>query len=127
MSKSINPSESELEILQVLWQNGESSVRNINEKLNEQRDVGYTTTLKIIQIMFDKGYVNKNTSQRSHTFTAKVKEKDIKGSLLDKFVKNTFKGSAKELVMHALGKYDTDQEELDEIKALIANLEKQES
>jgi len=118
------PTESELEILQILWANGPSPVRLVNEKLNEEREVGYTTTLKLMQIMTEKGLVERNTESRSHIYTAAVTEADIQQRLLKKFVDSTFRGSAMNLVMQALGSQRTSQEELDEIKALIEKIEK---
>lgn len=117
------PTESELEILQILWQEGPSSVRTVNEQLNEAREVGYTTTLKIMQIMADKGLVTRNTESRTHIYAAAVEEAEAQKNLLEKFVDTTFRGSAMSLVMQALGNHDASEEELDEIKALIKKLE----
>lgn len=122
--KEINPTESELEILQVLWDSGDLSVRAVNEKVNEKREQGYTTTLKLLQIMTDKGLTVRNTESRSHIYSAKVKEKRVKNSLLDSFIHTTFKGSAANLVMQALGSQGATSEELDEIKSLIKSIEK---
>lgn len=117
------PTESELEILQILWQEGPSSVRTVNEQLNEAREVGYTTTLKIMQIMADKGLVTRNTESRTHIYAAAVEEAEAQKNLLEKFVDTTFRGSAMSLVMQALGNHNASEEELDEIKALIKKLE----
>ncbi len=119
------PTESELEILQVLWQNGPSSVRFVNDKLNEIREVGYTTTLKLMQIMVDKNLAIRNTDSRTHIYSANVNESDTQKHLLKKFVDKTFRGSAIKLVVQALGNHDASQEELDEIKALIRKIEDQ--
>ena len=125
MSKStVRPTESELEILQVLWHNGPSSVRYVNEVLNEEREVGYTTTLKIMQIMLDKGLVTRNTDSRTHIYDAGVSESDVQNQLLNKFVQTTFRGSASRLVLQLLGNHDASAKELDEIKSLIEQLEK---
>lgn len=125
MSKSIKPTESELEILQILWQRGPSSVRSVNEKLNEQREVGYTTTLKIMQIMLDKGLVNRNTSTRTHIYEAAVSESDTQKHLMDRFLETTFKGSAGKMIMQALGNHKASSKELEEIKKLIQKIEKE--
>jgi len=120
------PTEAELEILQVLWQNGPSSVRFVNDKLNEQKEagkVGYTTTLKLMQIMVEKGIANRNTDSRTHIYLAKITEQETQTQLLQKFVDATFRGSAMKLVMQALGNHETSKEELDEIKALISKIE----
>ncbi|MCO6487535.1 MAG: BlaI/MecI/CopY family transcriptional regulator [Phaeodactylibacter sp.] len=117
------PTESELEILQVLWQHGPSPVRFVNDKLNEEREVGYTTTLKLMQIMAEKGLVWRNTDSRTHIYQAAVSEADTQKRLLQKFVDTTFRGSAMKLVMQALGNHQASPEELDEIKALIEKME----
>jgi len=118
------PTESELEILQVLWQEGACSVRKVNEVLNENREVGYTTTLKIMQIMTDKGLVTRNTESRTHIYMAAAKEKDTQRSLLQSFIKKTYRGSAISLVMQALGDQDATQDEINELKEMISSLEK---
>ncbi|MFK7808138.1 MAG: BlaI/MecI/CopY family transcriptional regulator [Saprospiraceae bacterium] len=120
------PTESELEILHVLWANGPSSVRFVNDKINESKkgEVGYTTTLKIMQIMFaDKKLLLRNTDSRTHIYEANVTEKETQNALLQKFVDRTFKGSAMQLVMQALGNHQTTSEELEQIKALIESIE----
>ena len=120
----ILPTDAELEVLQLLWEYGESSVRFINEKLNLKREVGYTTTLKIMQIMNDKGLVMRNTESKTHLYKAKLKENSTKTFLMNDFISNTFNGSAKDLVMHALGHHNATDDELNEIKALISEIEK---
>lgn len=117
------PTESELEILQVLWQYGPVSVRFVNDKLNEEREVGYTTTLKLMQIMADKGLVKRNTESRTHIYEAAAGESDMQQRLLKRFVDKAFRGSAMKMVMQALGNHEASAEELDEIKALIRRLE----
>ena len=118
------PTEAELEILQVLWQYGPCPVRLVNEKLSEGREVGYTTTLKLMQIMVEKGLARRNTENRIHIYEAAVSEADTQRQLLDKFVDSTFRGSAMKLVMQALGQHRASEEELAEIKALIQRMEK---
>lgn len=121
----MKPTDSELEILQLLWELGPSTVRAVNERLNERRDVGYTTTLKLLQIMFEKGIVSRKEDGRTHTYTAAITETDTQTVLLQEFVDQTFRGSAMKMVMQALGNHDASTEELDEIKALIAQMEQQ--
>ena len=125
MSKSKNPkpTESELEVLQVLWEFGPTSVRQVNERLNENREVGYTTTLKIMQIMAEKGHVERDTSSRTHIYSAAMAEEETRKKLLDQFVDKAFKGSAMKLVMQALDKHQASAEDLDELKALIKKME----
>ena len=117
------PTESELEILQILWEYGPSSVRFVNDKLNEEREVGYTTTLKLMQIMADKGLARRNTENRTHIYEAAAGEADTQQRLLNRFLDRAFKGSAMKMVMQALGNHKTSPEELDEIKALIRRIE----
>lgn len=123
--KNQQPTESELEILQVLWELGPSTVRVVNDILNKKREIGYTTTLKLMQIMLEKKLVNRNDASRTHIYSALANETDTQNSLLDKFVNATFKGSTMKLVMQALGNQTTSKEELDEIKALINKIEKE--
>ena len=119
----LKPTESELEILQILWHSGPASVREVNDKLNLKREVGYTTTLKLLQIMHGKGLVKREEESRSHTYTADVNEKEIQSMLLGKFVEKTFRGSAMNMVMQALGQHKPSKEELMEIRKLLDNLE----
>lgn len=121
--KTKNPTESELEILQILWENGPSTVRFVNDHLNKLKEVGYTTTLKIMQIMNEKNLVSRKADGRQHIYKATVRKESVQKSLLDKFVENTFKGSAPQLVMQLLGNRKTSKAELDEIKALIDKIE----
>ncbi|MBN8678182.1 MAG: BlaI/MecI/CopY family transcriptional regulator [Chitinophagales bacterium] len=125
------PTDSELEILHILWEQGPSTVRTVNDLLNEQRrssqkakdSAGYTTTLKLMQIMFEKGLVSRQEDGRTHIYTAIVQESDTQDLLLQDFVDNAFRGSTARLVMQALGNHEASSEELDEIKALIAKIE----
>ena len=123
-SSTPKPTESELNILQVLWTKGPSSVRVVNETLNEIKEMGYTTTLKLMQIMTEKSLVVRDTSTRSHIYSANVSEDVTKNKLLNGFLENTFKGSAGNLVMQALGNHKTSPEELEKIKTLIKEIEK---
>lgn len=117
------PTESELEILQILWQQGPSTVRFVNEQLNQKKEVGYTTTLKIMQIMADKDLVKRNEESRSHIYEANVNEEDTQKHMLDKFLNLTFRGSASKLVMQALGSHKATKAELEEIRKLIDKME----
>ena len=80
---NFKPTDSELEILHILWENGPSSVRYINDMLNERRDVGYTTTLKLMQIMNEKGLVKRDTAAKTHIYIAVAKENDTKNNLVN--------------------------------------------
>jgi BlaI family penicillinase repressor len=117
------PTDSELEILQVLWQDGPATVRTVNEQLSKSREVGYTTTLKIMQLMLEKGLVQRDDEGRSHIYRAAVREQDTQGLLLDRFVEATFGGSALKLVMQALGHRRTSPDELAQIRRLLNDIE----
>src|SRR5680860_238968 len=122
---SIKPTESELEILSILWILKEASVRQIHEKLSETKDTGYTTTLKLMQIMLTKGLVKRDEKSRSHIYSAAIPEKDTQKSLVKGFMSTAFGGSAKNLVMQALGQGTPSQEEINEIRAFLDQLEKE--
>ncbi|TDW95931.1 BlaI/MecI/CopY family transcriptional regulator [Dinghuibacter silviterrae] len=117
------PSKSELEILQVLWDKGPSTVRAVNSELVKQREVNYTTTLKQMQLMADKGMLSRDESQMKHIYSATVDEQKIKARLLDIFVDTTYKGSASKLVQQLLGNGNTSPQELREIKEMIKKYE----
>ena len=123
------PTDSELEILHVLWQHGPATVRAINDHLSQRRqaEVGYTTTLKILQLMLEKGLVRRDDADRSHVYRAAVREQETQGLLLDKFVDATFGGSALKLVMQALGSRQTSADELAQIRRLLNDIEIQNS
>lgn len=118
------PTRAELEILQVLWEFGANTVRFVNDELNKQRDVNYTSTLKQMQIMADKGILKRDESQMKHIYAPVQAEIKTKGQLLDKFVNMLYKGSTTNLVMQLLGNEKTSKEELEEIKKLLNDLEK---
>src|ERR1700728_3509006 len=110
------PTKAELEILQVLWEDGPSTVRFVNDKLNEQRDVNYTTTLKLMQIMADKGILTRDESQMKHVYHVAEEEQATKSLLLDKFVDSVYQGSARKLVMQLLGDKKASKEDIAAIK-----------
>ncbi len=125
MSNKNKPTESEYQILQILWEKGPSNVRQVNEIINLTKETGYTTTLKLMQIMTDKGLVARDTATRTHIYTAAISQEDTQGELLNSFLQKTFKGSAMSLVMQTLGNHKASREELKEIKKLINQLEKE--
>jgi len=122
--KSIKPTESELEILQVLWQKGEATVREVHEELITAKDIGYTTTLKLMQIMNEKGLVNRDDSARTHIYKAAANKEYTQKFLLNRFISNLFGGSPSQLVMQALGSQKVSAEELNQIQSLIDDLKK---
>lgn len=122
-NKPIEPTKSELEILQVLWEKGPLTVRSVNDELLKQKEVNYTTTLKLMQIMADKGILKRDESQMKHIYSVVEEEQETKAHLLDKFVDTMYKGSAGKLVMQLLGNKKTSQQELQEIKDLLKKME----
>lgn len=118
------PTKSELEILQVLWQYGPSTVRFVNDALNEQqREVQYTSTLKLMQIMHEKGILKRDDSAMKHVYSAALEEKKTKSRLLDRMIDSMFNGSRSSLVMQLLGNKQTSKEELQEIKEFLKKLD----
>lgn len=115
----MRPTDSELEILHVLWQHGPRTVRQVNDQLSQQREIGYTTTLKLMQIMYEKGLLTRSEEAKSHVYTAALSEQEAQQSLLDRFLETAFKGSASQLVMQVLGRHKTSADELNEIKRLL--------
>ena len=114
----LRPTEAELEILRVLWERGPSTVRQVHESLST-RDTGYTTTLKLMQIMADKGLVTRDESSRTHVYAARLSQETTQRQLVNDLVDRAFGGSAAELVLRALSSHTTSDEELLEIRRLI--------
>lgn len=119
----VKPTESELEILRILWSKGPSNVRKVNDMINESKETGYTTTLKIMQIMAQKGLVLRDETSRTHIYSAAIKRDQVQTAMLDRVLDVAFGGSSSQLVLSALGRGKTSQEELDQIKELIKKLE----
>lgn len=117
------PSDSELEIMQILWEKGPLTVREVNNCLNLERRVGYTTTLKIMQIMNEKRMLTRDTGQRSHIYSSTMKSRDVQSSILDHVIKTAFRGNSSNLVLRALGQGQASPAEMAEIKALIEEME----
>jgi BlaI family penicillinase repressor len=121
------PTESELEILALLWELKEASVRQIHERLAVTKDTGYTTTLKTMQIMHAKGMLSRDEQNRSHIYRPDTNQKETQNSLLKNLVNTAFGGSAQNLVMQALGQDNPSKENLDEIRAFLDQLEQKKS
>jgi len=115
------PTEGEMEILQVLWHKGLATVREVHEALNK-KDSGYTTTLKLMQIMHEKGMVERDTNQKTHIYKAIVSKDKTEKQMVSKLIDNVFNGSAARLVMQALGNHRASADEIDEIKKYLDSL-----
>ncbi len=117
------PTASELEILRVLWARGPSTVREVYEALREQKLLGYTTVLKLLQIMTAKGTVRRNEEQRAHVYEACQPAEETKRQLVGDVLHRVFEGSASELMIHALEGRRTSKKELDELRRLLDEYE----
>jgi BlaI family penicillinase repressor len=119
-NESIEPTRSELEILQVLWKHGPSTVRFVNDFLNDKkREVQYTSTLKLMQIMVEKGLLVRDDSQMKHIYSPAIAEEKTKSVLLNKFVDTLYNGSASSLMMQLLGNKKTSKKELEQIRMML--------
>lgn len=117
------PTQAELEILNLLWHHKEASVQLINDELNKLRPIGYTTTLKTMQLMAQKGWLDRRLDGKSHIYQALLQEDEIKENLLSRFIESTFMGSRSQLLMRLLGKEKVSTEEISEIKEYLNKLE----
>ena len=116
------PTESELEVLSLLWQNGPMTVRRIHDMIRVDREIGYTTTLKIMQIMHEKGLLDRKKEGKTHIYSNKVDQVKTQKGLVSKMIRTVFQGSSKDLVMQALGNSNPTKEELDEIRTYLDKL-----
>lgn len=117
------PTDAELAILRVLWDRGPSTVRQVFEVLSGDRDLGYTTALKMLQIMDEKGLVRRDARDRVHIFAAAQSQEQTQRSLLDNLLDKAFGGSSLDLVMQALASHRASPEELAEIRKLLDQAE----
>jgi len=126
-TKYIKPTESELEILQILWAKGTATVRDVHEELIKTKDAGYTTTLKLMQIMHEKGLVKRDDSMRTHVYQAAVNKERTQKHMLSKMIDTLFGGSPTQLVIQALGdgEHKASREELEKIQLLLDGLKNQ--
>ena len=123
-NEKVKPTSSELEILNILWTKGPSTVRDIHEVLTQNKEAGYTTTLKLMQIMHEKNMVVRDERNKSHVYTANVSQEKMQGQLVKGMIEGIFNGSASRLVMQALGSKKTNAKELDEIRKYLDELQK---
>ena len=128
-AKSIlpKPTEAELELLRVLWDRGSSTVREIHEASGDEKETGYTTTLKILQNMAAKGLVQRDETKRSHVYSAALKAEQTQRQLVRDLLHRAFGGSPAQLVVQALSEKKATPEELAEIRRLLDGMDKSES
>lgn len=117
------PTESELEILQILWEKGNCTVREVHEILTLNKEAGYTTTLKLMQIMHEKGLVQRDTSSKTHIYHALASQQKTQQHLVSRLIENAFSGSAASLVMQALGNHTSSKDEIEAIRKYLNELE----
>ncbi len=122
INKSNKPTESELEILQVLWQKQSATVREVHEEILKHKDAGYTTTLKLMQIMFEKGSVTRDSSSKTHIYQPAVTKQKTQALFLNKMIDSLFSGSSAQLVMQALGNHKASKKELEEISSFLQSI-----
>lgn len=122
--EKLKPTESEMEILNILWDKGTATVREIHEVLEKQKPSGYTTTLKLMQIMFEKGMLTREAQGKMHIYAAVIKREKAREQVVQKMIDTMFSGSASQLVMQALGNHTSSKKEIDEIKAYLDKLSK---
>ncbi len=120
------PTDAELEILKVLWRRGPSTVREVFDALSESKQTGYTTVLKFMQIMSEKGLVRRDESERAHRYEAAIPEEETQRQMVGDLLSKVFDGSAKRLVMQALSSERAGAAELEEISRLLDRLERNE-
>jgi BlaI family transcriptional regulator, penicillinase repressor len=113
------PTDAELAILRVLWKRGPATVRQIHEELSRTKETGYTTVLKFLQIMIEKGLVTRHESQRTHVYAAACSEDQTQRQLVGDMLDRAFGGSARKLIMHALSAKAASPEEIAEIRKLL--------
>lgn len=123
MTNNLKPSDGELEILNILWNKGPCTVRDVHEVLEASKGSGYTTTLKLMQIMLDKGLVNRDSTSRVHIYEAAVSKTTTQGQILRKMVDTVFSGNTMQMVMQALGNHKADATELDAIRKYLDKIE----
>jgi BlaI family transcriptional regulator, penicillinase repressor len=126
MSRAPRPTPAELEILRVLWEQGPSTVRDVQERMERERPTGYTTVLKLLQIMTEKDLVRRDETARAHVYAARLPEQQTQQQLVRDLVDRAFGGSARKLVMQALSTRKTSREDLSKIRELLDQLEGEE-
>ncbi|MDQ3800017.1 MAG: BlaI/MecI/CopY family transcriptional regulator [Acidobacteriota bacterium] len=124
MKKTNQPTAAELEILDILWERGQATVREVHEIINQRKPTIYTTVLKLMQIMHEKGLVERDDSSKAHVYCARLSQDETQKTLVSDLLEKAFRGSALRLVQHVLESKPASREELTEIRKLIAEAEK---
>ncbi|AXY75304.1 BlaI/MecI/CopY family transcriptional regulator [Paraflavitalea soli] len=123
-TKEAVPTRSEMDVLQILWQHGPSTVRFVHDTLNEQKEaVQYTSTLKLMQVMAEKGMLTRDESNMKHIYSAALEEKKTKGTILTKFVDSMYDGSVSNLMVALMGNDKTSKKELEVLKEMLKKLD----
>ena len=122
--KNYKPSETELEILQILWEKEKCTVREVHEILEQNKETGYTTTLKQMQVMHEKGLLSRDASSKIHIYKAEAGKEEVQQEILGKMIDTVYNGSAARLVMQALGNHTASDEEIDAIQKYLTQLRK---
>lgn len=117
--QSIRPTESELEILNILWEKGTATVREVHDRLALTKNAGYTTTLKLMQIMLEKEMVIRDVSNKTHVYSAKINQEKTQGQIVSRMIDTLFKGSAMRMVVQAIGNHNPSKEEVEMIKEYL--------
>jgi len=124
MSKQNKPTQAELEILSVIWERETATVREVHEVINARKPTGYTTVLKLLQLMDEKGLVERDKANRAHIYRAKIKQNETGKQMLSDVLQKVFGGSALKLVQQVLETETTTAEDLKEIRKMIQEAEK---
>jgi BlaI family penicillinase repressor len=124
LKSKVKPTELELDILEVLWREGPVTVRQIHEALQGRRPVVYTTILKAMQVMHEKGLLDRNEDARSHVYSPAIAKDDVSKGMMKNLLDRFFEGSAAQLAMHALSTKPASQDEIRKVKVLLEEMEK---
>jgi BlaI family transcriptional regulator, penicillinase repressor len=124
-TKNIGPTEKELQILSILWKYGKCTVREVNSKINQNENAGYTTTLKLMQIMFEKGLLRRDESSKTHIYTTATPENMVQKEIVDSLMNRVFAGSTVKFIMSALSAKKVSRDELKKIKLFISQKERE--
>ena len=122
--RPLRPSDSEMEVLNILWKHGPLTVREVHEMLNAKKDIGYTTTLKVMQRMHEKNMLTRETSERSHLYKTAIAEEETQSMFLDRILQSAFGGSSLKLVLRTLGNKSVSKDDLIKIRDYIEKIER---